>query len=145
MNQDLLIQIFDFRWLSICFKPASRFFVTPNMVQIIRCSPPGPEHASATLSNRYPTPQNESSTRRGSQLIVPGAIITTWCLGGVRRGCLWEAAALVCTRRGLVTICARSRRGIKTGSRSVKTAAVAGRSATARLVGRCAAAAGVPS
>lgn len=144
MNQDLLIQIFDFRWLSICFKPASRFFVTPNMVQIIRCSLQAQSMPLQPYQTRYPTPQNESSTRRGSQLIVPGAIITTWCLGGVRRGCLWEAAALVCTRRGLVTICARSRRGIKTGSRSVKTAAVAGRSATARLVGGSAAAAGIP-
>lgn len=81
---------------------------------------------------------------RGSQLIVPWAVITTRCLGGVRRGGLWEAAPLVRTRRGLVTICARSRRGVETGSRSIETAAVAGCSAAARLVGRCAAATGIP-
>ena len=118
--------------------------MTLNVIQINRLFLLAPEHASATLSNRYPTPQNGSSTRHGSQLIVPWAIITTWCLGGVRRGGLWETAALVRTRRGLVTVGARSGRRVETGSRSVETAAVAGCSATARLVGRSAAATGIP-
>ena len=118
--------------------------MNPDVVQIIRYSPQPQSMPLQLYQTDTQRLKMEVVHSRGSQLIVPWAIITTWCLGGVRRGGLWETAALVRTRRGLVTVGARSGRRVETGSRSVETAAVAGCSTTARLVGWCAAAAGIP-
>ena len=118
--------------------------MTSNVIQMIRYSPQPQSMSLQPYQTDTQRLKMEVVPSRGSQLIVPWAIITTWCLGGIRRRRLREATALVRTRRGLVTICARSRRRVETGSRSVETAAVAGCSATARLVGRCAAAPGIP-
>lgn len=109
------------------------------------------------LKNRYctlsrtclckPIKQYPKRLRRNTcqvaTLVVSRTIIAARGLGRVWRRSLGEPTALVRTRRGLVAVCARSRGGVETGSRSVESA-VARRSAAAGLVSRCATSTGVP-